>query len=92
MHGDLALLAPEMLVWEELVQPPITAAGRGTSAGNEYLKDSSLNTQPARWKHRGKIYPDIKRELMAFFASPADEGLDALPSQGLHAHGHRLWG
>lgn len=98
-----------LLVWEELVQSLlITAAGRWTSADNQYFKTNYFSSlsQNKTWQiyllipnlHVGNtwvrctIYPDTKRDLMACFASPANEWLDALPSQWLHAHWHRLWG
>lgn len=41
---------------------------------------------------RCTISPDTKAELLACCASPANEGLNAGPSQGLHAHRHWLGG
>lgn len=80
--------------------------GRRTSEDNEYFKTSYFSSlsQHKTWQihllipnlHVGNtwiscaIYPDIKRDLMACCASPANERLDALPSQWLHAHRHRL--
>lgn len=33
----------------------------------------------------------LKETVVACFVSPANEWLNALPSQGLHAHWHWLW-